>query len=213
MTNTTEYRALVLACAGLVAILAAIVRTGIANELDLAVLRALQSVANDALDIAANMHTLVGLSYVTVPLAGAVALTLHRRGHGRAALAPLLILGTLAVELLLKLTTGHPGPGHELGRSFLQLLPPIDTPSSFPSGHASRLTFLCAFGAALASRPAVTLAAVAFVALTLVARVYIGDHWPTDVLGGSALGLAFALPAAAWVRQSAASKSSFARRK
>jgi undecaprenyl-diphosphatase len=78
-------------------------------------------------------------------------------------------------------------------------VPTLDTPSSFPSGHASRLTFLSAFAALVLQRRAVTLAAAAFVALTLVARVYIGDHWPTDVLGGTALGLAFAAPAAAWI--------------
>lgn len=31
--------------------------------------------------------------------------------------------------------------------------------------------------------------------------MYIGDHWPTDVIGGAALGLAFAFIAAAWVQR------------
>ncbi len=202
-----------LVAVAVVAALAAIVRVGITNELDLIVLRGAQGVASGALDVVANLHTLAGLPYVTIPVAGAVALALRRRGHGTAALAPLLIAGTVLVELGLKLTTGHASPSPELSRSSIQLVPTLETPSSFPSGHAARLTFLSAFAALLASRRVVKLAAAAFVALTLVARVYIGDHWPTDVIGGAALGLAFALPAAAWVRQSAASKSSLARRK
>ena len=213
MSPAPAYPPVAVVAVAVVAALAAIVRLGITNELDLIVLRGAQSVASGALDVVANLHTLVGLPYVTIPVAGALALALHRRGHGTAALAPLLIAGTVLVELGLKLTTGHAPPGPELSRSVIQLVPALETPSSFPSGHAARLTFLSAFAALLASRRVVTLAAAAFVALTLVARVYIGDHWPTDVIGGAALGLAFALPAAAWVRQSAASKSSLARRK
>ena len=213
MSPAPAYPPVAVVAVAVVAALAAIVRLGITNELDLIVLRGAQSVASGALDVVANLHTLVGLPYVTFPVAGALALALHRRGHGTAALAPLLIAGTVLVELGLKLTTGHAPPGPELSRSFIQLVPTLETPSSFPSGHAARLTFLSGFAALLASRRVVTLAAAAFVALTLVARVYIGDHWPTDVIGGAALGLAFALPAAAWVRQSAASKSSLAWRK
>lgn len=213
MSPAPAYPPVAVVAVAVVAALAAIVRLGITNELDLIVLRGAQSVASGALDVVANLHTLVGLPYVTFPVAGALALALHRRGHGTAALAPLLIAGTVLVELGLKLTTGHAPPGPELSRSFIHLVPTLETPSSFPSGHAARLTFLSGFAALLASRRVVTLAAAAFVALTLVARVYIGDHWPTDVIGGAALGLAFALPAAAWVRQSAASKSSLARRK
>lgn len=213
MSPAPAYPPVAVVAVAVVAALAAIVRLGITNELDLIVLRGAQSVASGALDVVANLHTLLGLPYVTFPVAGALALALHRRGHGTAALAPLLIAGTVLVELGLKLTTGHAPPGPELSRSFIQLVPTLETPSSFPSGHAARLTFLSAFAALLASRRVVTLAAAAFVALTLVARVYIGNHWPTDVIGGAALGLAFALPAATWVRQSAASKSSLARRK
>ena len=213
MSAVTANTALALSSAAALVALAAIVRTGITNELDRTVLRAVQSAANGAFDLLANLHTLVGLPYVTLPVACAVALALWRRGHGAASLAPLLLAGTVVVELALKLTTGHAPPGDETSRSFIDLVPTLDTPSSFPSGHAARLTFLSAFAALLVGRPRVTLAAAAFVAFTLVARVYIGDHWPTDVIGGAALGLAFALPAAAWVRQSAASKSSLARRK
>lgn len=213
MRRAPGQKAVVLLSVMVLAALAASVRAGITHELDRAGLRAVQSVANGAFDLLANLHTLVGLPYVTVPIACALAVALRRRGHGAASLAPLLLAGTVVVELALKLTTGHASPGPEASRTFIHLVPTLETPSSFPSGHAARLTFLSAFGALLISRPRVTLAAAAFVVFTLAARVYIGDHWPTDVIGGGALGLAFAVPAAAWVRQSAASKSSFARRK
>lgn len=215
------------------AALAMLVRAGITHDLDRALLRAVQSGANGAFDLIANLHTIAGLPYVTVPLAGAWSYALWRRGHGAASLAPLLVGATVPIELALKLTTGHTPPGPDTSRAFLQLVPALDTPSSFPSGHAARLTFLAVLASLLVrqhgrseARPArrsAPLAAAAFIAFTLVARVYIGDHWPTDVVGGAALGLAFAFIAAAWIRgaatrgelgrQSAASKSSLARRK
>ena len=190
-----------------------LVLSSVTHDLDRNALRAVQSVANGTFDLVANLHTIGGLPYVTLPLAAAWSLALWRRGRGAASLAPLLIGAAVLVELALKLTTGHAPPGPETSRTFIQFVPAPDTPSSFPSGHATRLTFLAALITLVAARQAVTATAVAFVALTLVARVYIGDHWPTDVIGGAALGLAFAFLAAAWLRQSAASKSSFARRK
>jgi undecaprenyl-diphosphatase len=67
---------------------------------------------------------------------------------------------------------------------------------SFPSGHAVFYTWL-AFMAAFAvaprlsppARTAVWLAAGALVVIGCLGRVWAGDHWPSDVLGGFLLGL------------------------
>jgi membrane-associated phospholipid phosphatase len=58
---------------------------------------------------------------------------------------------------------------------------------AFPSGHASTV-FACATVIAWA---APRLAAPAFVLAAGIAwsRVYVGVHWPLDVLGGAALGV------------------------
>ncbi|HEX4744840.1 MAG TPA: phosphatase PAP2 family protein, partial [Candidatus Limnocylindria bacterium] len=156
-----------------------LVLTGVTHELDRAALRAVQGPANGAFDLAANVHTILGLPYVTLPLAAAWSLALWRRGHGAASLAPLLIGAAVCVELALKLTTGHAPPGPETSRTVIHFVPAPDTPSSYPSGHATRLTFLAALVALVAARRAVTVAAAGFVVITLLARVYIGDHWPT----------------------------------
>jgi undecaprenyl-diphosphatase len=67
-----------------------------------------------------------------------------------------------------------------------QLGPPTST-HSFPSGHAAT-AFACATVlASLAPRWRVSFFVLA--ALIAFSRVYNGVHYPTDVLGGSALGL------------------------
>jgi undecaprenyl-diphosphatase len=67
--------------------------------------------------------------------------------------------------------------------------PLVPTPhtGSFPSGHSAS-AFACATVIAWASP---RLAVPAFVLAGLVAwsRVYVGVHWPLDVLGGAALGV------------------------
>ncbi|HEV2275713.1 MAG TPA: phosphatase PAP2 family protein [Acidobacteriaceae bacterium] len=67
----------------------------------------------------------------------------------------------------------------------------IYTWSSFPSDHA--ILFLClAVGVFFASHRLGVLA-IAYVALFIaLPRLFLGIHWPTDVLAGSALGLAIA---------------------
>jgi membrane-associated phospholipid phosphatase len=66
---------------------------------------------------------------------------------------------------------------------------------SYPSGHAVFFTWLSFMLAAAvaprvrpALRPLLWAAAVVVIALTCLARVWAGDHWPSDVAGGVMLG-------------------------
>ena len=100
---------------------------------------------------------------------------------------PLLILLVVAIELALKLAVPQTPPPGELARS-VHLLPFLESPTrySFPSGHVARVAFLSAvFG----WRWPAWAGAVAVMAVT---RVYLGDHWPSDVVGGALLGVAVA---------------------
>ena len=63
----------------------------------------------------------------------------------------------------------------------------VPTTSSFPSGHTST-SFACAF---VLSRLAPRLTVPVFVLATLigVSRIYVGVHYPLDVLAGAVLGI------------------------
>ena len=79
-----------------------------------------------------------------------------------------------------------------VGRERPHLRPLIDLPasSSFPSGHAAT-SFACA---AVLAWLVPRLAVPAFVLAAAIgySRIYVGVHYPLDVLGGAALGLAVA---------------------
>ncbi|NOT12799.1 MAG: phosphatase PAP2 family protein [Methylococcaceae bacterium] len=109
-------------------------------------------------------------------------------------------LGTIAVTVL-KEAFGRPRP---------QLMPDgvfIYT-ESFPSGHAmvSAVVYLT-LGALIARLAPTTLlklyimmVAVILTGMVGFSRIYLGAHWPSDVLAGWAIGAAWALGGGAWAQ-------------
>ena len=82
-----------------------------------------------------------------------------------------------------------------------ELIPHLDptTSFSFPSGHASgNMTFLAALAALAARRWAWLLAGLLIVAIGCT-RVWLGVHWPTDVICGWMEGAAVVLFALRWL--------------
>jgi membrane-associated phospholipid phosphatase len=181
--------------------LALLVALGATRGVDLATTHVFQALASYPLDVLVNWHTLLGQLAVTLPAAALLAVVVWRRHGGRAWLAPLAILATGAIELAFKLALVHPGPPEELTRAFFNPLGVrVEAPSSFPSGHLARLTFLAVLVAGMFPSRVAWAGAAAFVALALFARVYLGDHWISDAVGGMALGTAVAAAALAWLR-------------
>jgi len=186
-------------------LLAALVALRLTGPSDLGWMLAFQSVASYPLDVVANLHTLIGLLNVTLPLAAILCVVTWRRVGGQAWLAPLFILATGAIELAFKYLVAHPGPPAEFVRAFAYLGPPAEwrPPFSFPSGHLARLTFLSLVVIGLWPHRWLAVALAAFLAFSVFLRVYIGDHWISDALGGAALGSSAGALAVGWMRATA----------
>lgn len=133
-------------------------------------------------------------------IAAALALLLFKRTRRAGALA----LGSMALSLLfvngiLKHLVSRPRPW--LVVEGLETILYSDDPNSFPSGHTcSAFAFACGL---CGGAPARWMKAAALVLATLMglSRLYVGVHYPSDVLAGAAVGALSGLLACALVRR------------
>jgi undecaprenyl-diphosphatase len=161
-------------------------------------MRSLAEQRSHALIQTARVITWAGSAYVLVPLAVVYCLLLGRAGLWREAAAIALSLGgAMLIYDLTKALTSRPRPPVE----HLQAV----TGTSFPSGHATQASaFWLSLALVLrATRiPPLALRVVGVLATALVlgvawSRVYLGVHYPSDVVAGVILGSGWAL----WVRR------------
>ncbi|TME15623.1 MAG: phosphatase PAP2 family protein [Chloroflexi bacterium] len=105
----------------------------------------------------------------------------------------LMLIGSISslLDNILKLVISRPRPTVDL----VHILTPASG-FSYPSGHAVFFTWLSFMTAVSVAprirpvyRPLLWLLAALVIVLTCLARVWAGDHWPSDVMGGVLLGI------------------------
>ena len=168
----------------LFALAALIVASGAVRDLDHAALDVAQSVRSPALDLLGSLIGLLGQSEVTLGIALGLAVARFRRSRVEA-IIPLFIVATIAVETFVKLVVPQVPPGPERSRT-VELLPLLSVPfaHSFPSGHVARAAFLLRV-----ATPIPTWLVVAGVVAMALSRIYLGEHWLSDTVGGALLGI------------------------
>ncbi|MBM4420982.1 MAG: phosphatase PAP2 family protein [Chloroflexi bacterium] len=193
---------ILLASAAVFLLFAALISVGATKAVDRDFTLWVQSFASPALDRVANLSTILGQSTLGGAAALALSLLLFARGARWAALAPLLIGVTVLIELPGKLLLTHPSPPHEFIRtSFNPLGIHLRTPSSFPSGHVARTVFFAWLLWELVPARPLRFLVLAVATVTPLLRIYLGDHWVSDTIGGVATGTIAGVLAVEWYRR------------
>lgn len=126
------------------------------------------------------------------------------KGRWLAILGWLIMVPALVVEIFGKLVLFHPGPPVFFHRSLLPTGLPsfyVYTNFSYPSGHMMRTIFIATVLACLIifsprnslSKLIVLLVLAGSAFIMGLTRVYLGEHWVSDVIGGGLLGLSAGL--------------------
>ena len=124
-----------------------------------------------------------------------VAVPLWWRGLRTATFDVLLILAiTIVVSEGIKYLVDRPRPCDALANvnTLAGYRCSAEFDPAFPSGHASRAFAVAAF-LTIRFRWRLAIPAGAFAVLAGISRVYLGLHWPSDVLGGAVVGIGFAV--------------------
>jgi undecaprenyl-diphosphatase len=182
--------------------LAGEVRTGSTEALDSRILLAFRNPADPMqpfgppwlAEMMRDFTALGGVGVLTL-LTAAAAGYAFLAGKSHAALAILgAVIGGIVISTLIKMGFDRPRP---------DLVPhgALVSTASFPSGHSmmSATVYLTLGALSMRLRPErwlkiyVLILAVLLTVLVGVSRVYLGVHWPTDVLAGWTVGAAWAL--------------------
>jgi undecaprenyl-diphosphatase len=159
--------------------------------IDLRVTRALQIYHGAAFDAVMRAESWMGFAPQTIYLGGAVLVTLFAAGLRREAVAAFFAsLGSVA-GIAIKLVVYRPRPSADL----VHVLRPL-ADTGFPSGHVLTAT---AFGGFLGFLvyTMIRQSGLRTAALTLIgfgvllmgpSRIYLGQHWFSDVMGAYVLG-------------------------
>jgi len=198
----------VLAWLGLFGLISVLVVSGLTLPCDEALLRAVGAVRTPGLTELMLAFTLAGDGAIEVPMGLGIALLLYRLGHGDWAKRYLLagVAGEV-LYLILKASFHRPRPDiiTRLGEAGWY---------SYPSGHTMMAPVIWTFGFLLLARAVEQrlaksiLTAIALIAPAAIgaSRLYLGVHYPSDVLAALSVGIAWALWW--WPRDSEASKLS-----
>jgi membrane-associated phospholipid phosphatase len=157
-----------------------------------------------------SYFSILGSAEVTITLAGLMAIFELFRKRFWAAVAWMVIAPASLFEVFGKLVVFHPAPPDFFHRNDLIATLPsfyIQTNYSYPSGHLTRTVFLVTVFLLLTIFSQRNLlfklivggSLILFGILMFITRIYLGEHWLSDVLGGSMLGLSAGLLASIFI--------------
>ena len=193
---TRRYRAIAFQTYALVAsavfvVMAVIAHTVAYFPIDLTITHAIQANHGRAFDSLMYGISWLGFFPQVVPLGAAVILALFFSGLRWEAVSTLFATISVAIAGVVRLVVARPRPNANLVHVLFQLPSP-----GFPSGHVVAMTAFCGFLTFLcftllkpsAGRTVALVLLSLFIALMGYSRIYLGQHWFSDVMGAYLFG-------------------------
>lgn len=154
-------------------------------------------------DLPFSFFSVLGSAEATGIIWAIIFVFMLLKRYWKTAISLFLLPLALAIEVFGKVFVHHPAPPYLFYKGVLEVKLPshfVHTDFSYPSGHETRTAFLIIFLMCyLLFRKNLKLQLIAqpilfgILAVMTVSRIYLGEHWTTDVIGGFLIGASFGL--------------------
>ena len=180
------------------------------QQIDFDIMVKIQDKTPERFDRILSYFTIIGNAEITFLICLFFSLIALFKKRFLALIGWLLIIPATIAEVFSKLVLFHPSPPVFFHRTIIPNELPefyVQTNFSYPSGHMTRTIFIITLMLCIIifsnHKPLIkTIEAIILTGLAIIiayTRIYLGEHWLSDVLGGGMLGLSVGLFAAIFV--------------
>ena len=164
--------------------------------MDAFILQAIEKIRCPFLDVFFAVFTAFGEEMIIAAIIAVVYICFHKR-TGEQALLSVMTASCVTAGIKSAVRRSRPYVAGVVDRvdidNALVSTADLDADMSFPSGHATATSGFFGTLAARFRKPLVIILCALFTLLVMTSRVYLGVHYPTDVLAGLLIGAGIAI--------------------